>query len=299
MSDAQVTPHDPPYLPTSPMSRPERPSRPPRRQSSDSRPPKRSFRPAAKKDTSWEKSAGWYDRIIGSQGSDLYQRVVIPRALALLGPQPRERILDVGCGQGVFSRAMAAAGARVTGVDLSRSLILRARNYQSEWPVHYFERDAADLGGLGPFDAASSILALQNMEHLPKVAQAIHRALEPGGRMLWVLNHPVFRIPKQTSWGWDEETGVQYRRLDAYASSLQIPILMHPGKAESETTLSFHHSLQTLFQAAFQAGFVLAGLEEWCSDKESEPGPRARAENKARQEFPLFIGLLWVKRARA
>jgi len=281
------------------MSRPERPSPSPRRPKTDARPPQRSFRPAPRKDdTSWEKSADWYDRLIGAQGSDLYQRVVIPRSLALLAPQPRERILDVGCGQGVFSRALSAAGARVTGIDLSRSLIRRARDYQSEWPVQYYERDAADLGGMGPYDAVSSILALQNMEHLPKVALALNRVLEPGGRMLWVLNHPTFRIPKQTSWGWDEERGIQYRRLDAYAGSLQIPIVMHPGKAQSETTTSFHHSLQTLFQAAFQAGFVLGGLEEWCSDKESEPGPRARAENRARQEFPLFIALLWVKRAR-
>ena len=281
------------------MSRPERPSRPSRRPKPEARPSPRSFRPARKDDTSWEKSADWYDRIIGAQGSELYQRVVIPRALELLAPQPRERILDVGCGQGVFTRAMSAAGARVTGIDLSRSLVRRARGYPSDLPVQYFERDAADLGGLGPFDAASSILALQNMEHLPKVALALNRVLEPGGRMLWVLNHPTFRIPKQTSWGWDEERGIQYRRLDAYASSLQIPILMHPGKAQSESTTSFHHSLQTLSQAAFQAGFVLGGLEEWCSDKESEPGPRARAENKARQEFPLFIGLLWIKRGRA
>ena len=48
-------------------------------------------------------------------------------------------------------------------------------------------------------------------------------------------------------------------------------------------------------EATWWAGLVLAGLQEWHSHKESQPGPRARAENRARREFPLFLGLLWRK----
>ena len=71
---------------------------------------------------------------------------------------------------------------------------------------------------------------------------------------------------------------------------------MHPGRADSESTISFHRSLQTLTATGFQSGLVLAGIEEWYSHKESQPGPRARAENRARKEFPLFLALLWEKR---
>ncbi|MBX7207340.1 MAG: methyltransferase domain-containing protein [Verrucomicrobiaceae bacterium] len=253
--------------------------------------------PAKPHATSWEKSAGWYDRIIGERGSELYRTVVIPSALDMLRPARGERVLDLGCGQGVFSRALADAGAQVTGVDASRTLVTTARKYPSRTPVRYLERDAAHLGDLGPFDALSAILCLQNMEHLPEVCAACARVLRPGGRMVWVLNHPCFRIPRQSSWGHEEERKIQYRRLDAYASPMSIPIVMHPGKAESETTISFHRSLHDLCAAAFSAGLVLAGLRELVSDKQSEPGPRARAENRARAEFPLFLALLWERRA--
>lgn len=252
--------------------------------------------PARKTDTSWEKSAGWYDGIIGAQGSEIYQRIVIPGALELLKPDRGERVLDLGCGQGVFARALAAKGCRVTGVDAAPSLIKKAKGYPSREPIEYLARDAAHLHGLGPFDAASAILALQNMPHLDQVCRAAATALRPGGRMLWVMNHPCFRIPRQTSWGWDEEKKIQYRRLDAYATTLDIPILMHPGKHASESTTSFHHSLMELMGFAFRAGFVLEGLEEWVSEKQSEPGPRSRAENRARREFPLFLALLWQRR---
>lgn len=245
--------------------------------------------------TSWEKSADWYDKIIGDRGSELYREVVIPRALDLLNPKRGERVLDLGCGQGVFSRAISESGALVTGIDAASSLIQKARTYQGRTPIRYFDRDAAELGGLGDFDAASAILCLQNLEHLDKVCLAAASVLKPGGRMLWVLNHPAFRIPRQTSWGFEDERKIQYRRVDAYSSTLSIPIVMHPGKADSESTVSIHRSFQDLMAPAFAAGLTLAGLQEWHSHKESQPGARARAENRARKEFPLFLALLWRK----
>ncbi|WP_395733850.1 class I SAM-dependent methyltransferase [Prosthecobacter sp.] len=246
--------------------------------------------------TSWEKSADWYDGIIGERGSELYQAVVIPGALNLLAPKRGERVLDLGCGQGVFSRALAQAGCQVTGVDAAPTLIQKARTYPVKPPVRYLARDAAQIEDLGEFDAASAILCVQNMEHLDVVSAAAAKVLKPGGRMLWVVNHPAFRIPRQTSWGNDEATKIQYRRIDAYSSTLSIPIIMHPGRPDSETTTSFHRSLQTLTGTGFGAGLRLAGIEEWYSHKESQPGPRAKAENRARKEFPLFLALLWEKR---
>lgn len=245
--------------------------------------------------TSWEKSADWYDRILGERGSELYQAVVIPQALAMLAPKKGEQILDLGCGQGVFSRAISETGAQVTGVDAAPTLIEKARTYRSRTPIRYFDRDAANLQGIGEFDAASAILCLQNMEHLEKVCTSVASVLKPGARMLWVLNHPAFRIPKQTSWEFAKDHSAQYRRVDAYSSTLSIPILMHPGKANSESTTSFHRSLESLSKAGFAAGLTIFGLSEWHSHKESQPGPRARAENHARKEFPLFLAMLWRK----
>src|SRR5215211_6630848 len=45
----------------------------------------------------------------------------------LLAPQPGERIVDLGCGTGVLTAQIAAAGARVVGIDSSESMIARAR----------------------------------------------------------------------------------------------------------------------------------------------------------------------------
>ncbi len=277
-----------PFSPRIPQQRPPRGSEGPREQGPREQGPR-------EHGTSWEKSADWYDRIIGERGSELYQAVVIPGALQLLNVKRGERVLDLGCGQGVFCRALAQKGCDVTGVDAAPSLITKARTYPVKPPVRYLARDAAHIGDLGEFDAISAILCVQNMEKLDEVSLAAAKALKTGGRMIWVVNHPAFRIPRQSAWGNDEERKIQYRRTDMYSSELSIPIVMHPGKHDSESTMSFHRSMEKLTAHGFASGLVLGGMEEWHSHKESQPGPRARAENRARKEFPLFLALLWRK----
>jgi hypothetical protein len=120
--------------------------------------------------------------------------------------------------------------------------------------------------------------------------------LKQDGQFLIVLNHPCFRIPRQSSWGVDENAQLQYRRMNIYMSSLKIPIQTHPGRGEkSSTTYSFHHPLSDYIKWIKEAGCIVDTIEEWCSDKQSEGG-RARMENRARKEFPLFLALLCRKK---
>jgi SAM-dependent methyltransferase len=115
--------------------------------------------------------------------------------------------------------------------------------------------------------------------------------LKPGGRLVMVVTHPCFRIPRQTHWGWDEEKKMEYRRVDRYASEMLIPILTPPFARSQIFTSTYHRPLESYFQAITEAGLMVDGLEEWVSTKESEPGKRSRGENRARREIPLFLAL--------
>jgi hypothetical protein len=98
------------------------------------------------------------------------------------------------------------------------------------------------------------------------------------------------RVPQSSSWGFDEEKKVQYRRLDAYLSGKKVTIDMHPGKGKKKSvTYSFHRSLQEYMKLLKGAGFCITRLEEWISHRVSEAGPRAKAEDVSRKEFPLFM----------
>ena len=209
-----------------------------------------------------------------------------------MDPKKGDRVLDLACGQGVFSRYLASKGMLVEGLDSSEELIQYARS-RSKPSIKFHVADARQSEAFEEeqFDAAACILALQNMESLEPVFQNAARWLKPGGRFVFVTTHPCFRIPRQTHWGWDEEKKFEYRRVDRYASELEIPIITPPLASSKVFTTTYHRPLQSYFTALFQAGLVVEQLEEWVSEKTSEPGKRSRAENRARKEIPLFMAI--------
>jgi hypothetical protein len=114
-------------------------------------------------------------------------------------------------------------------------------------------------------------------------------------RLVIVMMHPCFRGSKHTSWGWDQQAAVQYRRVDRYLLPRKEPIVTHPGSDPTHYTWTFHRPLESYVKALRSAGLLLDALEEWPSHKASQPGPRAAAENAARKEIPLFLALRAVK----
>lgn len=99
-------------------------------------------------------------------------------ALDLLDPQPSERILDVGCGDGVLTRKIMDRGAEVLGIDDSPDMVRAAR----EKGVDAVLMDAADMPFAAEFDAAFSNAALHWVLEKEQAARAIMRSLKPGGR---------------------------------------------------------------------------------------------------------------------
>jgi SAM-dependent methyltransferase len=102
--------------------------------------------------------------------------------LALLDPKPGELILDVGCGDGVLTERIVAAGARVIGIDSSEEMVEAARARG----IDAFVADAEqmDVERFGAFDAVFSNAALHWMLDPDAVASGIFKALKDGGRFV-------------------------------------------------------------------------------------------------------------------
>ena len=239
--------------------------------------------------TSWGKVAEWYDNYLETNKDSYQEKVIAPNLLRILGAQKGMRVIDVACGQGFFSRKIAREGAAVVGADISKELIEQAKARSKDIPFYAAPAHKLSFAKDKSFDAASIVLAIQNIENITEVFAEIRRVLVPGGRFVIAMNHPVFRIPKRSSWGFDEKEKTQYRRIDGYLSASTAPILMHPGQAQSEATISYHRSLQDFTKALAKSGFAVTRLEEWISHKKSEAGPRQAAEDTARKEIPLFM----------
>ncbi len=239
--------------------------------------------------TSWGGVAGWYDDLL-KETSNYQKDVILPNLLRLLDIRGGEKILDLACGQGFFSGEFKKAGALVTGVDISAELIEIARKNNKD--IEFFVSSADDLKFIKEKsqDKVVAVLAIQNIQNINSVFKEVERILVSDGKFYLILNHPAFRAPKATSWLYDNNKEIQYRRVDSYMSESKTEIDMTPGvEMDKKFTVSFHRPIQFYFKSLKNNGFCITNLEEWLSHKISQPGLRKKAEDRARKEFPMFM----------
>jgi len=244
------------------------------------------------KQTSWGGVADWYDDVVN--GQDSYQKnVLMPNIIRIVNPQKGMAIFDVACGQGYFSRAFASNGSTVVASDISGELVRIAQQIKTPAvEYHVASADSAPFLKDGSMDVVVIILAMQNIENMAGVVSEANRVLKTGGRFVMVINHPAFRIPQKSDWGWDDKSSKQYRKIFSYMSDDSIKIDMTPGEKiipKKKFTISFHRPLQSYFKALTKNNFAVIRLEEWISHKKSQNGPRAIEEDRSRKEIPMFV----------
>lgn len=246
--------------------------------------------------TGWEAVADWYGGHMNEHNS-LLNTVVYPSVLKMLAPVKGGRYLDIACGEGAFSRLLMKNNVSVSGFDAAPSLIERARHL-APTGTDYRVADATNFGknySSRVFDGATCLLAIQNIDRPESVFRNANQVLKDGGTIVVVMNHPAFRIARQSAWGFEDARQIQYRRIDMYMSPLKIPIIAHPGAERSSKTISYHHPISFYINALTASGFAVIGCEELISNRVSDSGPKAKAENRARTEFPLFLALRAIK----
>ncbi|MCD7059259.1 class I SAM-dependent methyltransferase [Pelagibacterium xiamenense] len=239
---------------------------------------------------SWEGVADWYAGWAGPKGSRYHRTLAVPLLLDLLQPGAGEALIDLGCGPGVLAPPVAATGMAYTGLDLSPSLISIARRHNGRagrFVVGDATRAAA-VPGLrqGTFDAASFLLSIQDIDPLTEALASAARLVHGSGRVVIVMLHPCFRVPRQSGWGWDEGRKLRYRRVDSYLSDLEVP--MQPHHSGKGVTRSYHRPLGAYIAALSSHGFAVTALREVRDIEKSGAPP---AERRAAGEIPMLLGL--------
>lgn len=100
----------------------------------------------------------------------------------LLAPQPDETILDVGCGSGELTKAIADRGAKAYGIDSSPEMITKAQGNYPE--IDFRVMDAMEINFDFKFDAIFSNAAFHWIRNPEKAVESISRNLKKGGRFV-------------------------------------------------------------------------------------------------------------------
>jgi SAM-dependent methyltransferase len=235
----------------------------------------------------WEANAGWWQDEF-TDGADVeYEEQILPMAEEHLAGATR--VLDVGTGEGQLARRAAALGLQVTGIDPTPSQVRVARE-RGRGPV--YARASADRLPF-PDESFDAVVACLVFEHLLDPAAPIHevaRVLEPGGRFLFFLNHPLLQAP-DSGWVDDQimEPPEQYWRVGPYLVEDVRDEEVRPG-----VVLPFvHRPLSRYVNLLIEHGLTLTRMEE------PAPPPGFLAQATEYQEAATIPRLLLLRAVRS
>jgi len=224
----------------------------------------------------WNKAAESWVEFVRS-GKNYYAKYLNGPALKkMVGNIKGKRVLEIGCGEGYFSRLFAKAGAKVVGVDLSDALIKAAKEEEERHPlgVKYFAADAADLSMLNSkiFDIAYCHFVLEDMPDYEGAIAEVSRVLKAKGRFIVAMEHPCFStriLGGKTISGWETrlaEDGSKeypYYRIENYFRRHSYTFeWKHSRLRSSFVTTGFHRTLSDYLNALTKHGLVITRLDE-------------------------------------
>jgi SAM-dependent methyltransferase len=244
-------------------------------------------RPTGHEDDLWEQHADWWISGFTAGVDPEYEEQILP--LAKLHLAGARRVLDVGTGDGQVARLAASLGADVVGLDPTWNQITVAKE-RAGGPV-YLRSGAATLPFPdASFDVVVACLVFEHIEEVDAAIAEVGRVLEPGGRFLFFLNHPLLQTPDS---GWIDDQILdppeQYWRIGAYLrEDLSIE------EVEKGVFIPFiHRPLHRYMNALIDNGLLLTRMEE----PTPPPGFLARAQEYTdAAEIPRLLFLRTEKR---
>ena len=181
-------------------------------------------------------------------------------ALRALLPHLRGRsVLDLGCGYGWFCRwARENGAARVLGIDVSEKMLARAAATTTDPAITYTRADMERLElPAASFDLGYSSLAVHYIADLDVLLAQIHRALVPGGSLVFSAEHPMFTAPDAPGWTVDG-AGRRGWPVNRYLDE-------GPRSTDwlAKGVIKQHRTIGTYVNLLLRADFALTHVEEW------------------------------------
>lgn len=245
-----------------------------------------------KKDSStecWsELGSEWIEK---AQRNDFRMYYIMPNTIKKFGAVKGQEILDLGCGEGGYSRELAKKGAIVTSVDCSEEPLEYAKKKAEEEQlvIKHYKRNSNDLYGLedNVFDSILCSMMIMDVEDLNGTLKEIYRVLKPGGKVVISMLHPCFKPPVEHKW-FSGDGEIQVVVKDYYN-----PTEWNGSIAGLESTVVYRHKTLSEYVKSFVGnGFILLDMDEPIpTEEEIKMSPRIEWLTK----IPMYLFMELVK----
>lgn len=215
----------------------------------------------------WNQAAEAWEDFVES-GKDHYRHEVHgPALLSVCEPLVGRRVLDLGCGQGYFTRQLARRGAQAVGVDISEELLAFARQHEDDerLGIEYRLLNATEVHlhfAAGSFDLVTACFSLHDMADPAAALRSARRVLKTDGRMAIAGPHPCTDTPYR-EWEMDPSGSKGALKIDYYFNS--GPAVLHWNMKRLIRHWDapyWRHTLSEWSAMIAEAGFLVRRLHE-------------------------------------
>jgi len=211
--------------------------------------------------------------------------------------------LDLGCGEGTNTRAVAKLGAKMTGLDIAPTFIRYARETEEQEPlgIAYVVGDGETIDFPdASFDFVTAFMSMMDMAGQLEVLKGVHRVLKPGGFLQFSILHPCFVPPTRKNIRDERGEAVAVQVADYFdESDGRIERWVFSAIPEEEraklTPFSiprFHRTLTTWVSMIVEAGFVIQAFGEPMASEEVAAAEPVVADTRV---APIFLHIRAVK----
>lgn len=221
----------------------------------------------------WDQNSDFWDERMGDHNNRFHREIIRPETERLLSIKEGDKVLDIACGNGNFSKRMVELGAVVTAFDYSDRMIENAKkrciNHLEKIDFHVIDatkyEEVIKLKNNGLFEKAVSNMAIMDIADITPLLNAVYELLNENGIFVFSTIHPCFQSPCMRKIVETEDIGnavvvrnsvqiFEYIKSRTYEG---IGIVNQPVPQ-----IYYHRPLSELFKICFDAGFCMNGLSE-------------------------------------
>ena len=235
----------------------------------------------------WDSNAKVWDDYMGEGGNDWHKELIAPETERMLNVKSGDKLLDIGCGNGLFARRMARKGIEVTAFDFSKSNIENAKKYDIT-NIRYLTLDAtleSDLQKLHgiKYEGLVSTMVFMDMSDITCLFSHVKDLLADDGVFVFSIQHPCFNS-EHVDITEDGNLIIKDYMLEDISEGIAIP-------TQAKKQYYFHRPISYYMNLGIANGLAITGFVESAFDSQEK--------SKVYSKFPpvLIIRMINPKNA--
>lgn len=192
----------------------------------------------------------------------------MPMVLEMLGKVNNKKILDLGCGTGIYAKILTQKGAKVKGFDISPGMIEIAKRENPKLDLRV--GSAYNIPFKEKFDVVLGSLVIHYMDNLDKVFEEVKRVLKTGGVFIFSTGNPVYEVSERLV-----IKDKRYKLFGDYFSERKIWNSWSVRGKELKV-FAYHKTYETIIRTILKNGFEIIDYKD------------AFPLKKAKKFFPWF-----------